>query len=67
MNNIFRKIKNFRDNFKLYGPLGVLRFYFKNVVFGEQVEFNSHLLIKALIKNRVMAIKKLFDTMYKKF
>lgn len=50
MNNLFRKIKNFRDNFKLYGPLGVLRFYFKNLVFGEQVQFNTTKLIRALIK-----------------
>lgn len=44
------KLKNLLNNYKKYGKLGVLRFYFNNIVFGGQIEFNTFLLVKYLFK-----------------
>jgi len=44
------KIKNFINNYKRYGFIGVTMFYIKNLIFGEQVAFNTIKLIKILIK-----------------
>lgn len=43
------KIRNFINNSKKYGKIGVIRFYLNNLLWGEQVEFNTTKLLKYLI------------------
>lgn len=42
------KIKNLINNYERYGASGVLKFYFENKMFGEQIKLNTIILAKCL-------------------
>lgn len=45
------KIRNFINNTEKYGKIGVIKFYLNNLLWGEQIEFNTTKLLKYLIKD----------------
>ena len=57
---MFKKIKNYRNNLRIYGFFGVIVFYSKNLLFGEQTEFNTRKLLNVLIRDFLFPIKYFF-------
>lgn len=53
-----RRIKNFIENYRKLGKRKVLEFYSKNILFNEQVNFNSSPLLKCIIKDLILMLNK---------
>lgn len=60
-----QKIRNFIDNTKRLGYFGVIRFYLFNLLFGEQLEFNTTKLLKVIVKQRFQKILKKVRKLYR--
>lgn len=52
------KINNFINNYRRLGKGKVIEFYCKNILFGEQVQFNSSLLFKCIIKDFILLLSR---------
>ena len=61
---MFKKIKNYRNNLRIYGFFGVIVFYSKNLLFGEQTEFNTRKLLNVLIRDFLFPIKYFIGKIY---
>ena len=61
---MLKKIKNYRNNLKIYGFFGVIVFYSKNILFGEQTEFNTRKLLDVLIRDFLFPIKYFIEKIY---
>ena len=61
---MFKKIKNYKNNLRIYGFFGVIVFYSKNILFGEQTEFNTRKLLNVLIRDFLFPIKYFIGKIY---
>jgi len=61
---MLKKIKNYKNNLRIYGFFGVITFYSKNILFGEQTEFNTRKLLDVLIRDFLFPIKHFIEKIY---
>lgn len=60
------RIRNFLENRKRYGSLGVVKFYIKNLLFNEQIQFNSTKLIRFLLKDYLIVYKDIWMCIHRR-